>query len=71
MKAAVVYEAGKAPVFAEFETPAAQVGETLIAVKAAALTQFTKSRASGAHYSADAVLPRMRLFRRREAANHR
>lgn len=57
MKAAVVYEAGKAPVFAEFETPVAQAGEALIVVKAAALTQFTKSRASGAHYSADAVLP--------------
>jgi NADPH:quinone reductase-like Zn-dependent oxidoreductase len=57
VKAAVVYEAGKAPVFAEFETPVAQAGEALIVVKAAALTQFTKSRASGAHYSADAVLP--------------
>jgi NADPH:quinone reductase-like Zn-dependent oxidoreductase len=57
MKAAVVYEAGKAPVFAEFETPVAQAGEALIAVKASALTQFTKSRASGAHYSADAALP--------------
>lgn len=57
MKAAVVHEAGKAPEFAEFETPVAQAGETLIAVKASALTQFTKSRASGAHYSADAVLP--------------
>ena len=57
MKAAVVYEAGKAPVFAEFETPVARAGEALIAVKASALTQFTKSRASGAHYSADAALP--------------
>jgi len=57
VKAAVVHEAGKAPEFAEFETPVAQAGETLIAVKASALTQFTKSRASGAHYSADAVLP--------------
>lgn len=57
MKAAVVYEAGKTPVLAEFETPVAQPGDVLIAVKASALTQFTKSRASGAHYSADAVLP--------------
>jgi NADPH:quinone reductase-like Zn-dependent oxidoreductase len=57
MKAAVVYEAGKAPVFAEFETPVARAGEALIAVRASALTQFTKSRASGAHYSADAALP--------------
>lgn len=57
MKAAVVREAGKAPVFADFEAPVAKPGEDLITVKAAALTQFTKSRASGAHYSADASLP--------------
>lgn len=57
MKAAVVFEAGKAPVFADFEAPAREPGQELIAVKAAALTQFTRSRASGAHYSADAALP--------------
>lgn len=57
MKAAVVFEAGKAPVFSDFEAPSAGAGQELIAVKAAALTQFTKSRASGAHYSADASLP--------------
>jgi NADPH:quinone reductase-like Zn-dependent oxidoreductase len=57
MKAAVVYEAGKSPVFADFEAPAAKAGEELITVKAAALTHFTKSRASGTHYSANAVLP--------------
>jgi NADPH:quinone reductase-like Zn-dependent oxidoreductase len=57
MKAAVVFEAGKAPVFADFERPVARAGEELIAVKAAALTHFTKSRASGAHYSASGALP--------------
>jgi NADPH:quinone reductase-like Zn-dependent oxidoreductase len=57
MKAAVVFEAGKAPVFADFERPVARAGEGLIAVKAAALTHFTKSRASGAHYSASGALP--------------
>ena len=57
MKAAVVFEAGKAPAFAEFERPVAQAGEELIAVKAAALTQFTKSRASGSHYSSESALP--------------
>nr|WP_063571260.1 zinc-binding alcohol dehydrogenase family protein [Luteibacter rhizovicinus] len=57
MKAAVVYEAGKSPVFADFEAPAAKAGEELITVKAAALTHFTKARASGAHYSASASLP--------------
>lgn len=57
MKAAVVFEAGKAPVFADFERPVAQAGEELIAVKAAALTHFTKSRASGSHYSSESALP--------------
>src|SRR6187402_1941925 len=57
MKAAVVFEAGKAPVFSDFEAPPAKTGEELITVKAAALTHFTKSRASGAHYSANASLP--------------
>jgi NADPH:quinone reductase-like Zn-dependent oxidoreductase len=57
MKAAVVYEMGTSPVFADFETPVASAGEELITVKAAALTHFTRSRASGAHYSANALLP--------------
>lgn len=57
MKAAVVFEAGKAPVFSDFEMPTPEAGQALIAVKAAALTHFTRSRASGAHYSANAVLP--------------
>ena len=57
MKAAVVYEVGKPPVFADFETPDPKAGEERITVKAAALTHFTKSRASGSHYSANAGLP--------------
>jgi len=57
MKAAVVYEAGKSPAYSDFEAPAEKAGEELIGVKAAALTHFTKSRASGAHYSASARLP--------------
>jgi NADPH:quinone reductase-like Zn-dependent oxidoreductase len=57
MKAAVVFEAGRSPVFSDFEAPTAQAGHELIIVKAAALTQFTKSRASGTHYSADAAFP--------------
>jgi len=57
MKAAVVYEASKAPVFADFEAPTARAGEELITVKAAALTHFTKARASGTHYSAGGSLP--------------
>ncbi|HEY0197890.1 MAG TPA: zinc-binding alcohol dehydrogenase family protein [Rhodanobacter sp.] len=37
--------------------PVAQPGEELVSVRASALSQFTKSRASGAHYSASGALP--------------
>src|SRR5580698_3315629 len=57
MKAAVVTEAGKAPVYGNFETPAAKTGEELISVRASALSHFTKSRASGSHYSSDGGFP--------------
>jgi NADPH:quinone reductase-like Zn-dependent oxidoreductase len=57
MKASVVTEAGKAPVYGNFETPAAKTGEELISVRASALSQFTKSRASGSHYSSDGGFP--------------
>jgi NADPH:quinone reductase-like Zn-dependent oxidoreductase len=57
MKAAVVLQAGKSPVFADFEAPIRQPGHELITVSAAALTHFTKSRASGTHYSAGGSFP--------------
>jgi NADPH:quinone reductase-like Zn-dependent oxidoreductase len=57
MKAAVVTEAGKAPVYGNFETPVAKAGEELISVRASALSHFTKSRASGSHYSSDGGFP--------------
>jgi NADPH:quinone reductase-like Zn-dependent oxidoreductase len=57
MKAAVVTAAGKAPVFGDFPTPIAKAGEELISVRASALSQFTKSRASGTHYSSDGGFP--------------
>lgn len=57
MKAAVVTEAGKAPVYGNFEAPIAKADEELISVRASALSQFTKSRASGAHYSSDGGFP--------------
>lgn len=57
MKAAVVSQAGHPPVFAEFATPVAGPGEQLIAVRASALSHFTKSRAGGSHYSASGALP--------------
>lgn len=57
MKAAVVTAAGKAPSYSDFDTPVAQAGEELISVRASALSQFTKSRASGAHYSSEGDFP--------------
>ncbi len=57
MKAAVVSGKGLGPRYAEFEEPVAGVGEVLIAVRAAALTQLTKARAMGSHYSAGGGYP--------------
>jgi NADPH:quinone reductase-like Zn-dependent oxidoreductase len=57
MKAAVVTALGRTPVYADFEKPAAGDGEELIAVRAAALSNLTKARASGAHYSSAGVFP--------------
>src|SRR5580658_5297165 len=57
MKAAVVTAAGKAPVYGNFDTPIAKAGEEFISVRASALSQFSKSRASGSHYSSDGGFP--------------
>jgi NADPH:quinone reductase-like Zn-dependent oxidoreductase len=57
MKAGVVMAAGKTPVYGDFEAPLAKKGEELISVRAAALSQFTKSRASGSHYSSGGGFP--------------
>ena len=57
MKAAVVKEIGAPPVYGDFEEPVCREGEELIDVKAAALSHFTRGRASGRHYSASGMLP--------------
>jgi NADPH:quinone reductase-like Zn-dependent oxidoreductase len=57
MNAAVVTAAGKSPVFAEFDEPAPTPGAEVITVSASALSQFSKSRSSGTHYSAEGVFP--------------
>jgi NADPH:quinone reductase-like Zn-dependent oxidoreductase len=57
MKAAIVPHAGSAPVYADFKEPVASAGESRIAVTAAALSPVVKSRASGAHYSAQGEFP--------------
>jgi len=57
MKAAVVSGPGQKPQYTDFPEPVAKEGEELISVRAAALSHFTKGRASGAHYSADGIFP--------------
>jgi NADPH:quinone reductase-like Zn-dependent oxidoreductase len=57
MKAAVIAAAGKSPVYADFDEPVASQGKELIAVRASALSNLTKIRASGSHYSSDGIFP--------------
>jgi NADPH:quinone reductase-like Zn-dependent oxidoreductase len=57
VKAAVVTAAGKVPVYEDFEAPIEKPGEELVAVRASALSQFSKSRASGSHYSSNSDFP--------------
>src|ERR1700704_1641645 len=57
MKAAIVVEPGQAPVYGEFSDPVAAPGQSLIRVTASSISHVTKSRAAGAHYSADGALP--------------
>ena len=57
MKAAIVTATGKTPLYADFDKPVAREGEDIISVRAAALSNLTKSRASGTHYSSTGVFP--------------
>ena len=57
MKAAIVTAQGKTPTYADFNAPTFKAGEEIISVHAAALSQLTKSRASGAHYSSTGNFP--------------
>src|SRR6202789_2972076 len=57
MKAAIVVEAGKAPIYGEFGEPVPAVGEVQVTVSAAALSNVVKSRASGTHYSSSGEFP--------------
>jgi NADPH:quinone reductase-like Zn-dependent oxidoreductase len=57
MKAALVLETGKTPVYGNFKEPIPGDGEVQIAVTAAALSPTVKSRASGKHYSATGNIP--------------
>jgi NADPH:quinone reductase-like Zn-dependent oxidoreductase len=57
VKAAIITIPGSTPVFADFDDPVARVGEELIFVTASALSQVTKSRASGSHHTSPGSLP--------------
>ena len=59
MKAAIVEQAGHAPAYGDFQEPAPAPGMSVVRVAASAISHVTKSRASGAHYSADGGLPRV------------
>jgi len=57
MKAAIVRQAGETPICGDFESPIPAAGEHLIRVSAAAISQITRGRASGRHYSANGAFP--------------
>jgi len=57
VKAAIVTSAGAKPIFGEFPNPLWREGLEIITVTAAALTNLTKGRAAGSHYSADYHYP--------------
>jgi NADPH:quinone reductase-like Zn-dependent oxidoreductase len=57
MKAAIVTGVGKSPIFGEFNEPSPERGMEIITVRASALSQFSRSRSSGTHYSSDGSFP--------------
>src|ERR1700734_1101089 len=57
MKAAIVFEPGKTPVYGDFKEPVPGHGEVRVNVAAAALSNIVRSRASGTHYSSSGDLP--------------
>lgn len=57
MKAAIITEAGKPPIYGDFHEPVAIEGAELVTVTASALSQFSRSRSSGSHYSSDHNFP--------------
>jgi NADPH:quinone reductase-like Zn-dependent oxidoreductase len=57
MKAGIITAAGKAPVYGDFNEPVASEGRELVTVSASALSQFSKSRSSGSHYSSSGKFP--------------
>jgi NADPH:quinone reductase-like Zn-dependent oxidoreductase len=63
MKAAVIFQRGEMPQYTEFPEPTVQnEDELLISVKAAAIKNIDKSRASGKHYSTKGDLSMARVI---------
>ena len=54
MKAAIVMEFGKPPVYGDFREPVAGDGENIVRVHAAPLSPIVKALASGRHYTSGA-----------------
>lgn len=57
MKAAVVRELGRPPVYSEFAEPQLEANETLVTMTASAVNPLTLTRAAGTHYSASTPPP--------------
>jgi NADPH:quinone reductase-like Zn-dependent oxidoreductase len=57
MKAAVVSSFEKAPEYGDFRDPAAEAGEVVVRIRAAALSRLVRGQASGQHYSRGATFP--------------
>jgi NADPH:quinone reductase-like Zn-dependent oxidoreductase len=57
MKAAIVFEPGKTPVYGDFKDAVPSNGEVRINVTAAAISNVARSRASGTHYSSSGDFP--------------
>ena len=57
MRAAVVTGPGMAPAYGEFPEPGGADDVEVVSVRAAALTNVTRARAAGSHYSAAAAFP--------------
>src|ERR1700677_2571380 len=57
MKAGIIAAAGNPPAYGDFREPVGSEGKEIIFVRASALSQFSKSRSSGSHYSSEGVFP--------------
>ncbi|MGA7925177.1 MAG: zinc-binding alcohol dehydrogenase family protein [Candidatus Sulfotelmatobacter sp.] len=57
MRAGIITAVAKSPVYGDFDKPVAGEGQELITVSASALSQFSKSRSSGSHYSSSGKFP--------------